>query len=95
MQSNVGHAPVALLRAALEDTGHVRGPNDALAYQESDGQFGVVARRSHGHRDLIPAQPDLQRLLGGQHVGRFARHAVADPEDAGAFAREAPNAPAR
>src|ERR1700756_615674 len=40
-----------------------RTVDQALAEQESERQFLVVARRAHRHRERLAVDPDLERLL--------------------------------
>jgi len=73
-QGDVGDVPLVIRVAAvaradpdLLDVAGVR--HDALADQEARGQIEVVAGGPHGQREGLAADPDAQRLLGGQQVG--------------------------
>jgi hypothetical protein len=59
-------APLARADPQLPQVG--RAAYDALADQEPGHQVQVVARRPHGQGQRLAADPDAERLLGGQQV---------------------------
>src|SRR5690606_22096252 len=56
-----------------------RGGDHALAHQEPGGELEVVPGRPHGDGDRPAVHPDLQRLLGGEHVHPVGDGRVAHP----------------
>ena len=57
-------------REDLRWTGIPRPVDQALAVQESQRELLVVTRRAHRHRERAAVDPDLQRLLDGDRIGR-------------------------
>src|SRR5690606_18505909 len=55
--------------------------DDALAEQKSVCELDVVARGSHGDREGLAVDAQLQRLLGGEDVLARVRTVAGDRED--------------
>ena len=64
--------------AAMADSGHVAGADDALGEEKPGGELEVVSRSTHGDHDRLPAEADLARLLHRQDVADLGHVASID-----------------